>query len=79
MKLIDADRLKEYLDENWIPANHNAIDVQPTVDAEPVRHGKWIDTNYDAIVRCSECGRYYGKYESTQAVYCQKCGARMDG
>lgn len=39
-RLIDADKYKEYLDEHWIPANHDAINAQPTVDAIPVT---WIE------------------------------------
>ena len=42
MRLIDADAYKKYLDENWIVANYNAIDVQPTIDAVEV-------------VRCKDC------------------------
>ena len=42
----------------------------PTIDAEPVRHGKWMGTV------CSACG------ESTSFYYdcdcCPHCGARMD-
>lgn len=30
-RLIDADAYKRYLDKEWIPANHDAIDAQPTV------------------------------------------------
>ena len=42
MRLIDADAYKKYLDENWIVANYNAIDAQPTIEAEPV-------------IRCKDC------------------------
>ena len=55
------------------------IDEEPTVDAVPVRHGKWIDRN-GAIVapfweryECSECGA-----RSDNSNYCPNCGARMD-
>ena len=40
MRLIDADAYKKYLDEKWIVANYDAIDAQPTIDAEPVIHCK---------------------------------------
>lgn len=62
----------------------NVLDAQPTIDAEPVRHGKWAN---DAIgvLRCSECkaqapwkyGRDYIDYR-WEANYCPNCGARMD-
>ena len=35
-RLIDADALKKYLEDNWIPANFDVIDNAPTViPAEP--------------------------------------------
>lgn len=55
------------------------IECAPTIDAVPVRHGKWIDRN-GAIVapfweryECSECGA-----RSDNSNYCPNCGARMD-
>lgn len=49
MRLIDADALKKYCEEQWIPTNFDAIDAQPTVDAVPV-------------IRCKECKHYDGYY-----------------
>lgn len=46
----------------------------PTIDAEPVKHGKWIVTN-DGVVKCSECKR---KFILLKENYCPNCGARMD-
>ena len=44
-------------------------------DAEPVKHGRWIDVNGDgSLWRCSLC-------EETQCCksnYCGDCGAKMD-
>ena len=52
----------------------------PTIDAEPVRHGKWVFNPSDAFEamfakpKCSECG-----FESADGGnYCSNCGARMD-
>lgn len=56
MRLIDADAYKKYLDENWIVANYNAIDAQPTIDAVPV-------------VRCVDCGRWNTILDRTNAEY----------
>lgn len=66
-------------------------DYAPTVDAEPVRHGRWIycedDSGQDGIV-CSLCGHfvpwYYDYYESSDDlikdnIKCPHCGAKMDG
>lgn len=52
------------------------IDDMPTIDAEPVRHGRWIRMD-DTFARwkCSECGAI----ESHSGwEYCH-CGAKMDG
>lgn len=53
---------------------------EPTIDAEPVRHGKWVFNPSDALEamfakpKCSECG-----FESADGGnYCSNCGARMD-
>ena len=57
------------------------IDAQPTIDAEPVRHGKWEMKPdpfgfFDEIPVCSECGCTTKIREKTK--YCPNCGARMD-
>ena len=55
----------------------NALKELPTVEAEPVRHGHWIDNDIDSEAWnfCSVCGE--------QAIdnydYCPNCGAKMDG
>lgn len=61
----------------------NDIKNTPAVDAEPVRHGKWIEIDprkdvegwieYD--YQCSICKEI--SWEGTN--YCPNCGARMDG
>ena len=55
----------------------------PTIDAEPVRHGKWIKADSQQYFRkhypcftCSECG--YRKDSQKKWNYCPHCGARMD-
>ena len=57
---------------------YGIIQGMPTVDAVPVRHGKWVDDSNGiegAWNYCSVCGE--------QAIdlydYCPNCGARMDG
>jgi len=61
----------------------SVVEAQPTIDAVPVRHGKWIacDGNkYVYALRCSECqGGYHLSNEyATTWDYCPTCGARMD-
>ena len=85
MRLIDADELLqdntwEWFDEwgNYTQAG-KAIANAPTVDAEPVRHGKWNEKTYADIdgyvtgYECSECGRF----EDATEPYCH-CGAKME-
>lgn len=96
MRLIDADALRHShcvectlypykclgKDCDWGSIYH--IDHAPTVDAEPVRHGKWYVIPLTTLgknpitfrmYRCSECKST--AYEKTP--YCAKCGAKMDG
>lgn len=86
MRLIDADALAKFIDyghlnnpnEKLYSENdiREMIFMMPTVDAEPVRHGKWIWDKYNGIVNyhCSECLELCdGEYD-----FCPYCGARMD-
>ena len=88
MRLIDADKLydeiAQYRDENMFGGGNLLVDdiledinLSPTVDAEPVRHGKWIRVN-DEFSQCSLCK--YPVYASwLESNYCPNCGAKMDG
>ena len=51
----------------------------PAVDAEVVRHGRWIhDTNN--LFGCSECmERDTMSFRRGLKNYCPNCGAKMDG
>ena len=60
----------------------NDIARFPAVDAEPVRHGRWLKLAYDpAWTKCSECGCNWelGMVENCNMTYCPNCGAKMDG
>jgi hypothetical protein len=50
----------------------------PTIDAEPVRHGRWIDgtSRGSYSIYCSYCGSH--KETICPSEYCPNCGARMD-
>ena len=86
-RLIDADALKKiwcndcdnkHLCEDGIPA---CFDVQqlnalPTIEAEPVKHGRWIKPRrFKTKCQCSECHIMPVRGEPN---YCPNCGARMD-
>ena len=63
------------------------LDAIPTIDAEPVRHGRWdveIDTGAEMYV-CSSCKCRMIKKDYDRATginaksFCPYCGAKMDG
>lgn len=55
-----------------------------TVDAEPVRHGKWTRENKYGTWECNVCGCKVNRANPLKGniwnyYYCPNCGARMDG
>ena len=74
MRAIDADALISYLTDNWIPANIDAIDAQPTIEPER-KKGEWTKNN-----SCPFCG-FLPWYESDihTLSFCPNCGADMRG
>lgn len=52
----------------------------PTVDAVPVRHGRWkmVEGELAFWDMCSECGRKI-LHRTPYYYFCPNCGARMDG
>lgn len=58
------------------------VENAPTIEAEPVRHGRWIDKGEYAV--CTECdGRSGTQYDGLEPIalmtqFCQNCGAKMD-
>lgn len=93
MRLIDADKLVARLNDlyEWCRDERRSgieqamciVHEQLTVDAEPVRHGKWIEvvvaeTDTSRLINweCSECAIVV---DHNTDNYCPNCGARMDG
>lgn len=82
MRLIDADRLKRQVEgRSWRAKEKfiELIDTAPTIEAEPVKHGRWIGkpiAGY-STVRCSVCGEVYTE-NNGRWLYCPNCGAKMD-
>ena len=86
-KLIDANEILksehqhyDYMaDEYYVLVRD--IENAPTVDAEPVRHGRWIEERNPMMYQllpyvwvCDQCGTAF--YYKTP--YCGECGAKMD-
>lgn len=94
MPLKDADKLKEAMERMLCTGKEPdkerytcdvvccVIDEAPTVDAEPVRHAKYIHVgpSFNGGVdwyRCSNCSTLEsGVY--VQHPFCSICGAKMD-
>ncbi len=82
-RLIDADALKEWIrilpNSTYKDTVMNAINDMPTIDAEPVRHGKWITEEcLPGVAVCSICGHEIRGIGCQYTKYCDECGARMD-
>lgn len=95
MRLIDADPLRDdietinYVDWNNYSDTVDFIDDAPTIEAELVKHGKWIDTDncnvwYGCIAvnifQCSVCKKCTEtkKEHIDKFCYCPRCGAKME-
>ena len=104
MNCIDVDALADHLDAivyhdwnqrtsvSWADAFKVFAEMvrdERIVDAEPVRHGHWIEHEFGLM--CSECGHYteamydepfnneFGKgWAYIRPYYCGYCGAKMD-
>ena len=58
--------------------------LAPSIDAEPVRHGKWINKTEmrhglcDYRFDCSECSHIFWASGVENFNFCPCCGAKMD-
>ena len=86
MRLIDADALlnrEVYYDRAECLVLRYEIEKAPTIEAEPVRHGRWIERKSlhaegGISAKCSACKKDV-QYLGNPLNYCPNCGARMDG
>lgn len=89
MRLIDADKIEGKSYYAYPSIDHYCmsrsvvdvadIDAAETVEAEPVRHGHWINAGHDEwshYRKCSVCGKTFVNISKTK--YCSECGAKMD-
>lgn len=74
---VDSDKQK-WDSGCWIRYKmfENAIENAPTIEAEPVKHGRWIEMPYSFT--CSVCGVIRAKGTTGKYNYCPKCGAKME-
>lgn len=56
----------------------DCINRLPSVDAVPVRHGKWLKIHPQGIYECSECHQNVMTSDIDCYKFCHQCGARMD-
>lgn len=91
MRLIDADAIDiddiscSYGENCKLDDVQELIDDQPTVDAQPVKHGTWERT--DMFVKCSECGvellddAFFSihVFDDGYMPYCPNCGSYNGG
>lgn len=103
MDLINKDKLDDYVFKSasermdlsveymsgWNDAIFHIKANTPTVDAEPVRHGKWIgypeclryeNALTDGDYACSCCGEVFSCIDNDMERfdYCPHCGVKMD-
>jgi hypothetical protein len=93
MRLIDADAFKAQVSAVTALQGLNVekaalllrlIDQQPTIDAEPVVHARWMHDPADIANfyagDCSNCGCAPKRRSMSFKPwdYCPNCGARMD-
>lgn len=97
MRLIDADALEIRVRSGilkdeimYLPGVdvYKSIENAPTIEAEPVRHGRWVAERCNhkpsrcknpekwVKYKCSECGYSNGRKRGN---FCPNCGAKMDG
>jgi hypothetical protein len=85
MRLIDADALidamTKFSNATGEDMTHGIFyaHIAPTIEAQPVRHGKWIGYAGTIGNECSVCGKWIDVLQGTAEMnYCPNCGARMD-
>ena len=91
MRLVDADALKSKMTVDALRGHKRiwvcgVIDDAPTINEQPVKHGKWYETHCDLI--CGVCKWEYSDelpymsrngYDSYYEAFafCPHCGSRL--
>ena len=97
MRLIDATALHKklsFMQEQYRAERSNVkarmckkiiaiIGYMPEIEAEPVRHGRWIPLEgkykFLGFMECSICKSPLCREDASTAKFCPDCGAKMDG
>ena len=83
VEIPDDGIVSEYIWAGDSVAGIRRIDLSylPTIEAEPVRHGRWVERpNTKGQVYCSECGTLEKTTDNNfKSMHCPHCGAKMDG
>jgi hypothetical protein len=85
MRLIDADAFKMEDFRHCLDCDSiiQVIKYAPTIEAEPVKYGRWKkdDLVWDETPssNCSCCGQGISDECINWFKYCPNCGAKMDG
>lgn len=61
--------------------DYEVVQMAPAVDAEPVRHGRWVEGGYacgESEWTCTACGNTEWRTSSSRLKWCPYCGAKMD-
>ena len=74
-KLLYGDA---YISEELAEYIKQVFDEQPTIEAETVKHGKWMQRD-SADYECTECGFRFTSADPISMFEFCRCGARMDG
>ena len=80
-KSFEADDGRQRWDGGlWIRYKvfEEARDEAPTVDAVPVRHGRWKRISPAGIYECTKCGQEVMTSDIDVYDYCHGCGAEME-
>lgn len=81
----DLTAMKKVYDAISLDGMIKALKEAPTIEAEPVKHGKWEfgRQNGAAGYWCTNCKSGFtgenAEWIAKEHDYCPNCGARMDG
>ena len=56
---------------------YEALKTVPSVSAEALPQGEWIDTEFLKLKECSCCHNRWGVYSIEEFDFCPSCGAKM--